>query len=114
LKTNDVVGNPRNPINLVFVLFSFFMLQATPAKNELESRAATRTAALTKANEDLHQEISERQRAEESLRENVAALKNALEEIQLLKDQLYNLSLPTLASLSLFLHRPPIGFLNLS
>src|ERR1700757_1013027 len=79
----------RIAYDLVFVLFSFFMLQATRAKNELESRVAKRTAALTKANEDLHQEISERKRAEVALQENVAALKNAFEEIQVLKDQLY-------------------------
>jgi len=79
----------RITYDFVFVLFSFFMLQATRAKNELESRVAKRTAALTKANEDLHQEISERKRAEEALHENVAALTNAFEEIQILKDQLY-------------------------
>jgi transcriptional regulator with GAF, ATPase, and Fis domain len=79
----------RIAYDLVFVLFSFFMLQATRAKNELESRVAKRTAALTKANEDLHQEISERKRAEEALQENVVALKNAFDEIQVLKDQLY-------------------------
>src|SRR6201989_445227 len=79
----------RVTYDFVFVLFSFFMLQATRAKNELESRVAKRTAALTKANEDLHQEISERKRAEEALQENVAALKNAFDEIQILKDQLY-------------------------
>jgi transcriptional regulator with GAF, ATPase, and Fis domain len=79
----------RMTYDLVFLLFSGFMLQATRAKNELESRVAKRTAALTKANEDLHQEISERKRAEQALQENVAALKNAFEEIQILKDQLY-------------------------
>src|SRR6201993_3505650 len=79
----------RIAYDLVFVCFSFFMLQATRAKNELEWRVAKRTAALTKANEDLHQEISERKRAEEALQENVAALKNAFDEIQILKDQLY-------------------------
>src|SRR3954464_11247764 len=79
----------RITYDFVFVLFSFFMLQATRAKNELESRVAKRTTALTKANEDLHQEISDRKRAEEALQENVAALKNAFEEIQILKDQLY-------------------------
>src|SRR5258707_15138682 len=78
----------RIAYDLVFLLFSGFMLQATRAKNELESRVARRTAALTKANDDLHQEISERKRAEEALQENVAALKNALEEIKGLKDQL--------------------------
>src|SRR3954454_23524004 len=46
----------RITYDLVFVLFSGFMLQARRAKNELESRVAKRTAALTKANEDLHQE----------------------------------------------------------
>jgi len=79
----------RITYDLVFVLFSFFMLQATRAKNELELRVAKRTAALTKANEDLHQEVSERKRAEEALQENVVALKSAFEEIQILKDQLY-------------------------
>jgi len=79
----------RITYDFVFVLFSFFMLQATRAKNELESRVAKRTAALTKANGDLHQEILERKRAEEALQENVAALKNAFDEIQVLKDQLY-------------------------
>jgi transcriptional regulator with GAF, ATPase, and Fis domain len=79
----------RIAYDLVFVLFSFFMRQATRAKNELESRVAKRTAALTKANADLQQEISERKRAEEALQQNVAALKNAFEEIQVLKDQLY-------------------------
>jgi transcriptional regulator with GAF, ATPase, and Fis domain len=86
----------RITYDFVFVLFSFFMLQATRAKNELESRVVKRTAALTRSNaalsrsnEDLHQEISVRKRAEEALQENVAALKNAFEEIQILKDQLY-------------------------
>jgi transcriptional regulator with GAF, ATPase, and Fis domain len=79
----------RVAYDFVFVLFSGFMLQATRAKNELESRVARRTAALTRANEDLHQEISERKRAEEALQENVAALESAFEEIQVLKDQLY-------------------------
>src|SRR5580692_1041482 len=79
----------RITYDCVFLLFSFFMLQATRAKNELEARVAKRTVALTKANEDLHQEISERKRAEEALQENVVALKNAFEEIQILKDQLY-------------------------
>jgi transcriptional regulator with GAF, ATPase, and Fis domain len=44
---------------------------------------------LSQANEDLKIEISERKRAEEALRENVAALKGAFAEIRLLKDQLY-------------------------
>jgi len=79
----------RITYDFVYVLFSVFMLQATRAKNQLESRVAKRTAALTKANEDLRQEISERKHAEEALQENVAALKNAFEEIQTLKDQLY-------------------------
>lgn len=79
----------RITYDLVFLLFSSFMLQATRAKNELESRVAKRTAALTQANEDLQQEISVRERAEEALQENVTALKSALEEIHVLKDQLY-------------------------
>jgi transcriptional regulator with GAF, ATPase, and Fis domain len=79
----------RITYDFVFLLFSAFMLQATRAKNELETRVAKRTAALTKANEDLHLEILERKRAEEALQENVSALKSAFEEIQVLKDQLY-------------------------
>jgi transcriptional regulator with GAF, ATPase, and Fis domain len=79
----------RITYDLVFILFSVFMLQATRAKNELESRVAKRTAALTRTNEELEQEVAERRRAEEALQENVAALKNAFEEIQILKDQLY-------------------------
>jgi transcriptional regulator with GAF, ATPase, and Fis domain len=75
--------------DLVFIMFAVFMLQATRARNELESRVAKRTAALSQANEDLKLEISERNRAEEALRENVATLENAFEEIRVLKDQLY-------------------------
>src|SRR5277367_2890021 len=59
----------RISYDLVFVLFSVFMAQATPAGNELEVRVAKRTAALTKANEDLQLEIVERKRAEEALQE---------------------------------------------
>ena len=68
----------RITYDFVFVLFSFFMLQATRAKNELESRVAKRTAALTKANESLHQEISERKRAEEALQENCGGSKECV------------------------------------
>ena len=75
--------------DLVFVLFSVFMAQATRARNELEVRVAKRTAALTKANEDLQLENHERKLAETALHENVVALKSALNEIQVLKDQLY-------------------------
>ena len=57
----------RISYDLVFVLFSVFMAQATRARNELEVRVAKRTAALTKANEDLQLENMERKRAEESL-----------------------------------------------
>jgi len=79
----------RITYDFVFILFSSFMMQATRAKNELESRVAKRTAALTQTNEELQQEVGERKRAEEALQENVTALKNAFEEIQTLKDQLY-------------------------
>lgn len=79
----------RITYDLVFVLFAFFMLKATRAKNELEWRVAKRTAALSKANEDLQLEVAERTRAEQALQENVDALKKAFEEIQTLKDQLY-------------------------
>ncbi len=79
----------RVSYDLVFILFSVFMTQATRARNELESRVAKRTAALTKANEDLQLEILERKRAEGALQEHVAALKSAVNEIQVLKDQLY-------------------------
>jgi formate hydrogenlyase transcriptional activator len=79
----------RIAYDLVFALFSFFMLQATRAKNHLEWIVTRRTAALTRANETLQQEVVERKRAEEALQQNVEALKNAFEEIQILKDQLY-------------------------
>src|ERR1700735_475656 len=79
----------RITYDFVFLLFSFFMLQATRAKNELEARVGKRTAALTNANEDLHREIAERKRAEDALQENVSALKAAFVEIQILKDQLF-------------------------
>jgi transcriptional regulator with GAF, ATPase, and Fis domain len=79
----------RVAYDLVFVLFSFFMLQATRAKNHLEWIVTRRTAALTRANENLQQEVAERKRAEEALQQNVEALKNAFEEIQVLKDQLF-------------------------
>src|SRR5579872_64256 len=79
----------RIAYDFVFMLFSFFMLQATRAKNHLEWIVTRRTAALTRANETLQQEVAERKRAEEALQQNVKALQNALEEIQVLKDQLY-------------------------
>jgi transcriptional regulator with GAF, ATPase, and Fis domain len=79
----------RVAYDFVFLLFSFFMAKATRAKSDLELRVARRTAALTRANEDLHAEVLERTRAEEALQQNVTALKSALEEIQILKDQLY-------------------------
>ena len=79
----------RISYDVVFVLFSVFMAQATRVKYELESRVARRTAALTKANEDLQLEILERRRAEEALQEHVTALRSAFDEIQVLKDQLY-------------------------
>jgi formate hydrogenlyase transcriptional activator len=75
--------------DFVFILFAVFMTQATRARNELESRVAKRTAALTRANEELKLEVVERKRAEEALQENVVALTNAFEEIRILKDQLY-------------------------
>ena len=84
---NDLIS--RVIYDLVFVLFTFFMLQATRARNELEARVVKRTAALSQANEELKLEVSERRRAEDALRENMATLKNALEEIRALKDQLY-------------------------
>jgi transcriptional regulator with GAF, ATPase, and Fis domain len=79
----------RIAYDLVFALFSFFMLQATRAKNHLEWIVTRRTAALTRANETLQQEVAERKRAQEALQQNVKALQDALEEIQVLKDQLY-------------------------
>src|ERR1700734_3731831 len=79
----------RITYDFVFLPISFFMLQATRAKNELEARVGKRTAALTNANEDLHREIAERKRAEDALQENVSALKAAFVEIQILKDQLF-------------------------
>ena len=80
----------RIAYDLVFILFSFFMSQATLARNELEVRVSKRTAALSQANEELQVEISDRKRAEDALQEHITALKNACEEIEVLKDHLYN------------------------
>jgi transcriptional regulator with GAF, ATPase, and Fis domain len=85
----EVDWTSRLAYDLVFLMFSFFMAKATQARNHLESSVARRTAALTQTNQDLEQEIAERKRAEEALQKNVAALKSALDEIQVLRDQLY-------------------------
>ncbi len=79
----------RIAYDFVFLLFSFFMAKATQAKSQLKFSVARRTAALTSTNQELEQEIVERKRAEQALQENVAALKSALGEIQVLRDQLY-------------------------
>jgi K+-sensing histidine kinase KdpD len=50
--------------SLVFLIFALLMTRATRVRNELEVRVAERTAELTRANEDLKLEISERKQAE--------------------------------------------------
>jgi PAS domain S-box-containing protein len=51
------------------------------AHDELEARVAERTAELSRANAFLQEQISERKRVEEELREMSAALENAVEGI---------------------------------
>jgi PAS domain S-box-containing protein len=56
--------------DLVFLTFALLMTRITRTRNELEVRVAERTAALTRANEDLKLEIIERNQAEEKLRQS--------------------------------------------
>ncbi len=57
------------------------------AKQELEIRVEERTAALQQANQELRQEMIERQQAEEELRQLNTALENAVEGISRLDTQ---------------------------
>ncbi|MGE5893149.1 MAG: PAS domain S-box protein, partial [bacterium] len=61
-------------------------------KEELELRVMERTLDLVRANEELEEEIAERKRAEERLRENELLLHSALESLRDSGDQLRNLS----------------------
>jgi formate hydrogenlyase transcriptional activator len=63
--------------DLVFLIFALLMTRVTRARNELEMRVAERTAELTRANEDLKLEISERKEAEEKLQQSEAYLSEA-------------------------------------
>src|SRR5579859_389559 len=54
----------------VFVLFAMLMMQAVKARHQLEGIVSKRTQDLSRANEDLKREISDRVRAEEKLRQS--------------------------------------------
>jgi PAS domain S-box-containing protein len=63
--------------DVVFLVFALLMVGATRARDELEVRVAQRTAELTRANEELSLEITERKHAEEKLRRSEAYLADA-------------------------------------
>jgi PAS domain S-box-containing protein len=63
--------------DIVFVIFALLMMVVNRARGELEIRVAERTAELSRANEDLRLEISERKRTEEKLRQSEAYLAEA-------------------------------------
>jgi C4-dicarboxylate-specific signal transduction histidine kinase len=67
--------------DLVFVIFAALMIQATRARDELEVRVAERTAELTNTNQQLTLEIAERTRAEETLRQSEAYLRQVQAEL---------------------------------
>jgi signal transduction histidine kinase len=58
------------------------------AAKELEQRVAERTRQLSDVNEELRQEISERQRTEEALRASYNELQRLNEELQVINDEL--------------------------
>jgi C4-dicarboxylate-specific signal transduction histidine kinase len=68
--------------DLVFLVFALLMSQGTRLRNELETRVAERTADLTRANEELMLEISERKQAEAELRESITQQKRAEEALR--------------------------------
>jgi C4-dicarboxylate-specific signal transduction histidine kinase len=55
--------------DVVFLVFALLMAGVTRARDDLESRVAERTAELTRSNEELKLEITERNRAEDALRQ---------------------------------------------
>jgi len=60
--------------DLVFVIFAVLMSWLKRRRIELEEKVAERTAELTKANEELKNEIAERKKADERLRRSEASL----------------------------------------
>ena len=73
----DISRMSRVLYDLVFLVFALLMSGVARARDELEVRVAERTAALTRANEDLSREIAERNIAEEKLRQSEAYLAEA-------------------------------------
>jgi len=63
--------------DLIFVVFAVLMTRATRSRDELEVRVSERTADLTDANESLKDEIAERRRTEEKLKQSEAYLAEA-------------------------------------
>ena len=59
-----VAAGPLALYDLAFVIFALLMSMVTRARDDLEARVAERTGELTRANEGLKLEISERKQAE--------------------------------------------------
>ena len=68
--------------DLVFLVFALLMSQVTRARIELEAKVAERTADLTRANEELMLEITERKQAEAKLRESITEQKRIEEALR--------------------------------
>jgi DNA-binding NtrC family response regulator/PAS domain-containing protein len=60
--------------DLVFIIFAVLMSSLKRGRSELEEKVAGRTAELTKANEELKNEIAERKKADEKLRRSESYL----------------------------------------
>ena len=70
----EIAAVSRVLYDLVFVVFAVLMSWLKRRRNELEEKVAERTAELTKANEELTIEISERKKADKKLRRSEAYL----------------------------------------
>ncbi len=80
IKRNDEIGNLVN---------SFNQMAADLGKHRkhLEVLVEARTIELTKANEQLHQEIKERSRAEEELKQSQETLRNLASHLQFIREE---------------------------
>lgn len=80
IKRNDEIGN---------LVYSFNQMAADLGKHRkhLEVLVEARTAELTKANEQLHQEIRERRRAEEELKQSQEQLRDLASHLQFIREE---------------------------